>query len=51
MGHKQRKCAAWLFYALGRSELVGRGVRLGHQMLAASPQDQNARAMPMPTNE
>ena len=47
-GHQQRKCAA-LVYALGRSELVGCGVRLGHQMPAASLQDESARAMPMPT--
>ena len=47
-GHKQRKCAA-LVYALVRSELVGCGVRLGHQMPAASLQDESARAMPMPT--
>ena len=47
-GHKQRKCAARVFYALGRSELVGCGVRLGRQMPAASLQDENARAMPIP---
>jgi hypothetical protein len=47
-GHKQRKCAARVFFALGRSELVGCGVRLGHQMPAASLQDESARAMPMP---
>jgi hypothetical protein len=35
-GYKQRKCAARVFYALGRSELVGCGVRLGHPMPAAS---------------
>src|ERR1700674_2335861 len=39
------------FYALGRSELVGCGVRSGHQMPAASLQDESARAMPMPTNK
>jgi hypothetical protein len=50
-GHKQRKCAARVFYALGRSELVGCGVRLGHQMPAASLQDESARAMPMPKEE
>jgi hypothetical protein len=50
-GHKQRKYAARVFYALGRSELVGCGVRLGHQMPAASLQDESARAMPMPTNK
>jgi hypothetical protein len=50
-GHKQRKCAARVFYALGRSELVGCGVRLGHEMPAASLQDESARAMPMPNNE
>ena len=49
--HKQRRCAARVFYALGRSELVGCGVRLGHQMPAASLQDESARAMPMPTNK
>jgi hypothetical protein len=27
--HKQRKCAARVFYVLGRSELVGCGVRVG----------------------
>jgi len=47
-GHKQRKCAARGFFALGRSELVGCGVRLGHQMPATSLQDVSARAMPMP---
>jgi len=31
-----------------RSELVGCGVRLGHQMPAASLQRESARAMPMP---
>ena len=36
------------FYAIERSELVGCGVRLGHQMSAASLQDENARVMPMP---
>jgi len=41
------KCAARVFYALGRSELVGCGVRLGRQLPAASLQDENARAMPM----
>ncbi len=46
--HKQRKCAARVFYALGRSELVGCGVRLGRQMPAAPLQDENARAMPIP---
>jgi hypothetical protein len=50
-GHKQRRCAARVFYALGRSELVGCGVRLGHQMAAASLQDESARAMPIPTNK
>jgi hypothetical protein len=49
-GHKQRKCAARVFYALGRSELVGCGVRLGHPMAATSLQAENARAMPMPNN-
>ena len=39
------------FYALGRSELVGCGVRLGHQGSAASLQDESARAMPTPNNE
>jgi hypothetical protein len=39
------------FYAPGRSELVGCGVRLGHQMPAASLQDENARAMPTPNKE
>ena len=39
-----------VFYALGRSELVGCGVRLGDQMPAASLQDESARAMPMPNN-
>jgi hypothetical protein len=48
-GHKQRKCAARVFYALGRSELVGCGVRLGQKVSAASLQDESARAMPMPT--
>ena len=47
-GHKQRKCAARVFYALGRSELVGCGVRLG-PMAAASLNSEVARAMPMPT--
>jgi hypothetical protein len=41
-GHKQRKCAARVFYALGRSELVGCGVRLGHQMSAASLSHESA---------
>ena len=49
-GHKQRKCAARVFYALGRSELVGCGVRLA-ALAAASLQDESARAMPMPTNK
>ena len=49
-GHQQRKYAA-LVYALGRSELVGCGVRLGHPMSATSLQDESARAMPMPTKE
>jgi hypothetical protein len=40
-----------VFYTLGRSELVGCGVRLGHQMPAASLQDESARAMPMPANK
>ena len=40
-----------VLYALGRSELVGCGVRLGHRMPAASLQDESARAMPMPNNE
>jgi len=44
-------CAARVFYALRRSELVGCGVRLGDQMPAASLQDESARAMPMPNNE
>jgi len=47
-GHKRRKCAARVFYALGRSELVGCGVRLG-PMAAASLNSEGARAMPMPT--
>ena len=50
-GHKQRKCAARVFYALGRSELVGCGVRLGDQMPAASLQDESARALPMPNDQ
>ena len=50
-GHTQRKCAARVFYALRRSELVGCGVRLGQQMPAASLQDESARAMPMPNNK
>ena len=50
-GHKQRKYAGRVFYVLGRSELVGCGVRLGHQLPAASLQDESARAMPMPTNK
>src|SRR5450755_2811639 len=49
--HKQRKCAARVYYALGRSELVGCGVRLGRQLSAASLQDENARAMPMSNND
>jgi hypothetical protein len=49
IGHKQRKYAARVFYAVGRSELVGCGVRLGHQMPAASLNSDGARAMPMPT--
>jgi hypothetical protein len=32
-GPKQRKCAARVFYALGRSELVGCGVRLATKCL------------------
>src|ERR1700758_4737537 len=31
--------------------VVGCGVRLGHEMPAASPQAKSARAMPMPNNE
>jgi len=49
-GRQQRKYAA-LVYALGRSELVGCGVRIGRQMPAASLQDESARPMPMPKNE
>jgi hypothetical protein len=49
-GHKQRKYAA-LVYALGRSELVGCGVRLGHQMPATSLQDESAREMPTPDRQ
>jgi hypothetical protein len=48
-GRKQRKCAARVFYALGRSELVGCGVRLGQKVPAASLRDESARAMPIPT--
>ena len=44
---KTEMCRAG-FYALGRSELVGCGVRLGHQVHAASLQGESARAMPMP---
>ena len=36
-----------VFYAVGRSELVGCGVRLGH-LPAPSLQDESACAMPMP---
>jgi len=50
-GYKQRKSAARVFYALGSSELVGCGVRLGQQMPAASVPHESAREMPMTYRE
>lgn len=45
-GCEQRKCAARVFCAFGRSELVGCGVRLVHEVSAVSHNRTNARAMP-----
>lgn len=46
-GCEQRKVAARVFCAFGRSELVGCGVRLVHEVSAVSYNRTHARTMPM----
>jgi hypothetical protein len=50
-GRDERRCAARLVYALGRSELVGCGVRIGHRVSAISHNVKSASSMPMRNRE